>query len=102
VQRITEQFRPLCIGLFGSRAHGEAAGPGGSLYQVSVRLPRRGEATAASDIDLLGVLPAVKDKRQAAIASRRALSDLPAAKDIVVTTPEELVRQEERVIDERP
>jgi predicted nucleotidyltransferase len=56
VQRIAEQFRPLRIVLFGSRARGEAT---------------------ASDIDLLVVLPAVEDRRQAAIAIRRALGDCP-------------------------
>lgn len=73
VRRIAEQFGPLRIVLFGSRA--------------------RGEATAASDIDLLVVLPEGTDKRQAAIAMRRALADLPVAKDIVVTTPGEIARR---------
>jgi len=73
VRRIAEQFGPLRIVLFGSRA--------------------RGEATAASDIDLLVVLPEGVDKRQAAIAMRRALADLPVAKDIVVTTPGEMARR---------
>jgi predicted nucleotidyltransferase len=95
VRRLAERFRPLRIVLFGSRA--------------------RGEATAASDVDLLVVLPAVADKRQAAIAMRRALADLPLAKDIVVTTPEEIARRgtvvgtvlrralrEGRVVYERP
>jgi uncharacterized protein len=42
---------------------------------------------------LLVVLPEVANKRQAAVAIRRALADLPVTKDIVVTTPEEIARR---------
>jgi predicted nucleotidyltransferase len=70
VERITKQFRPLRIVLFGSRA--------------------RGQATALSDVDLLVVLPEVANKRHAAVEIRRVLGDLPVCKDIVVTTPEEI------------
>jgi len=70
VERITKQFRPLRIVLFGSRA--------------------RGQATASSDVDLLVVLPEVANKRHAAVEIRRVLGDLPVCKDIVVTTPEEI------------
>ena len=70
VQRIVRKFDPLRIILFGSWA--------------------RGDARPDSDIDLLVVLPHVDNKRQAAIRIGNALSDLPASKDIVVTTPEEI------------
>jgi predicted nucleotidyltransferase len=73
VERITKQFRPLRIVLFGSRA--------------------RGQATASSDVDLLVVLPEVANKRHAAVEVLRALGDLPVAADVVVTTPEELARR---------
>jgi predicted nucleotidyltransferase len=71
--RIVRDRHPLKIILFGSHARGEA-GPG-------------------SDIDLLVVLPAVTNKRQAAVDIRRVLTDLPVPKDIVVTTPEEIARR---------
>lgn len=71
VERIVRQFHPLRVILFGSHA--------------------RGAAVAESDVDLLVVLREVSDKRRAAVEIRRALGDLPAAKDIFVTTPEEIV-----------
>jgi predicted nucleotidyltransferase len=70
VRRIACQFDPLRIILFGSWA--------------------RGEARPDSDIDLLVVLPHVENKRQVTVCIGNALSDLPASKDIVVTTPEEI------------
>ena len=70
VDRIVGRFRPLRVVLFGSQA--------------------RGTATEWSDVDLLVVLPDVSDKRRAAIEFRRSLGDLPASKDIVVSTPEEI------------
>ncbi len=70
VQRIARRFDPLRIILFGSWA--------------------RGDARPDSDIDLLVVLPHVENKRLAAIRIGNELSDLPASKDIVVTTPEEI------------
>ncbi len=72
-ERIVQDFDPVKIILFGSHA--------------------RGEAGPESDIDLLVVLPEVANKRQAAVAIRRALTDLPVPKDIVVTTPEEIARR---------
>jgi predicted nucleotidyltransferase len=68
--RIVRAFDPVRVILFGSHA--------------------RGEAGRESDVDLLVVLPAADDKRRAAVAIRRLLADLPVAKDIVVTTPEEI------------
>ena len=70
VERIVRDFQPLRIVLFGSHA--------------------RGEAHEGSDIDLLVVLPAVRDKRRDAVAIRRALADFPVGKDIIVTTPDEI------------
>ena len=68
--RIVENFHPQEIILFGSHA--------------------RGEATVNSDVDLLVVFPELSSKRQMTLAIRQALSDLPIAKDIVVTTPQEI------------
>jgi predicted nucleotidyltransferase len=76
-ERIVRDYDPVKIILFGSHA--------------------RGEAGPESDIDLLVVLPAVANKREAAVAIRRLLTDLPAPKDIVVTTPEEIARRGELV-----
>ena len=73
VDRIVARFHPRRVVLFGSRA--------------------RGTAAPESDIDLLVVLDRVADKRQAAIEIRRALSDLPVCKDIIVTTPDEIARR---------
>ena len=72
-ERIVPDFHLLRLILFGSHA--------------------RGDASPASDIDLLVVLPQVANKRLAAVAIRRALADLPVCKDIVVTTPGEITRR---------
>ncbi len=72
-RRLVERFDPLRILVFGSYA--------------------RGQAQPGSDLDLLVVLPAVENKREAAIAMRRVLADLPVPKDVVVTTPEEIARR---------
>jgi predicted nucleotidyltransferase len=76
VGRIVREVDPLKVILFGSRA--------------------RGDEHAESDIDLLVVMPeswAGAGKRRAAVAVMAALRDLPVAKDVVVTTPEELLRR---------
>jgi uncharacterized protein len=73
VDRIVERVHPIRVVLFGSHA--------------------RGQATVQSDVDLLVVLSQVGDKRKAAVEIRRLLADLPIAKDIVVTTPEEIARR---------
>jgi predicted nucleotidyltransferase len=73
IDRIVDQFRPRRLILFGSHA--------------------RGTAGAASDVDILVVFDEVADKRQKAIELRRALADLPIAKDFVVTTPDEIARR---------
>jgi len=71
--RIVSHCSPLRIILFGSWA--------------------RGNATPRSDVDLLVILPKVDNKRLAAVGIRRILADLPVAKDILVTTPEEIDRK---------
>lgn len=70
VNRIVTDFSPERVILFGSKA--------------------RGDAGPKSDIDLLVVFSRVKDKRQTVVRIRRALADLPAAKDVFVTTPQEI------------
>ena len=73
VDRIVSRFDPSRVLLFGSHA--------------------RGSASEWSDVDLLVVMPDVTDKRQAAIEIRRSLGYLPVSKDIVVTTPDDIVRR---------
>lgn len=72
-EQIVRQFKPLKIILFGSHA--------------------RRDAHPGSDVDLLVVLATNPDSRQSAIAIRRALSGYAVAKDIIVTTPEEITRR---------
>ncbi len=76
-ERIVQGFDPLQIILFGSQAREDA-----HLY---------------SDIDLLVVFSELTDKRKTALDIMRALSDLPVAKDILVSTPEELERHRTRI-----
>jgi predicted nucleotidyltransferase len=71
--RIVARFRPLKVILFGSRA--------------------RADARPDSDVDLLVVMADAPNKRALAIEMRRSVRDLPLAKDIVVTTPEEIARR---------
>ena len=75
--RIVQDFAPLQIILFGSQA--------------------RGDADRHSDIDLLVVFSELTDKRKTAIDIGLALSDVPVAKDIIVSTPEELERSRTRI-----
>jgi predicted nucleotidyltransferase len=70
VRRIVARFDPLQVILFGSRA--------------------RGDAHADSDVDLLVVFPQVENTRLMAVAIRGELGGLGVAKDVVVTTPEEI------------
>ena len=71
-ERIVRGFHPVQIILFGSHA--------------------RGDADPQSDVDLLVIFSELADKRKTTVDIRRALADLPVAKDILVTTPEELAR----------
>jgi predicted nucleotidyltransferase len=73
VARVAQRFDPERIVLFGSLA--------------------RGEAGPDSDIDLLVVFRAVSDKRAAAVALRRAVADVPAPVDFVVTDVAEMRRR---------
>ena len=76
-ERIVRDFDPLQIILFGSQA--------------------RGDADRDSDIDLLVVFSKLEDKWKTAIDIGRVLSDVPVAKDILVSTPEELARHRTRI-----
>ena len=71
VDRIVGRFHPARVVLFGSYA--------------------RGTAIESSDVDLLVVMADVPDKRRTAVEIRRSLGDLPISKDIVVTTPDEIM-----------
>ncbi|MCY3747794.1 MAG: nucleotidyltransferase domain-containing protein [Chloroflexi bacterium] len=73
VDRIVGRFQPERVVLFGSRA--------------------RGDATKWSDVDLLVVMPDGIDRRETAVEIHLALGDLPAAKDIVVTTPAHIAQR---------
>ena len=72
-RRLTAQFHPLKIILFGSHA--------------------RGDATPDSDLDFLIVMPDGTDRRRAAIEMHQLLSDLALPKDILVTTPSEIAQR---------
>ena len=73
IARIVENFDPVQILLFGSRA--------------------RGTATEASDVDIIVVFPAVEDAIEMICAIRCDLLDSPFCMDIFVTTPEDLERR---------
>ena len=70
---IAERFRPHRIILFGSQA--------------------RGTPNYHSDVDLLVVMEDGTDNRNVAIEMREAVMNSPVAKDIVVTTPDEIERR---------
>jgi uncharacterized protein len=67
--RIVERFHPEKIILFGSHA--------------------RGDAGPDSDLDILVVMEVEGSKREAAIEIGVTLHDIPIAKDLLVSTPEE-------------
>jgi len=73
VQRIVRDFDPLRVLPFGPHA--------------------RGDAGPDSDVDLLVLLPHIDDKRRTRVAIRRCLADAPVAKDVVVTTHEEIAER---------
>jgi uncharacterized protein len=70
---IVEHFQPERVILFGSQA--------------------RGDTDRDSDVDLLIVMAGPIDRRETAAQIRRTLRDIPVAKDIVVTTGEEIARR---------
>ena len=72
VNRIAEKFHPEKVVLFGSHA--------------------RGSAMADSDIDLLIVMSELKNRRKTTIEMRKILADIPVPKDIIVTSEEEIVK----------
>jgi len=76
VDIIVEHVHPLQIILFGSRA--------------------RGTHQPHSDVDLLVVLPEVTNDREAAVSIGSLLAYMPVAKDVFVTTPQQI--EEERDI----
>ncbi|HEV2773476.1 MAG TPA: helicase-related protein, partial [Thermoleophilaceae bacterium] len=73
VERLATQFAPQEIVLFGSQA--------------------RGEGNFHSDVDLLVVMQELDNRSKAEVEMHTALSGIPVAKDIVVTTPEEIERR---------
>lgn len=73
VDRMVRAFRPLRIILFGSRA--------------------RGDSRWDSDYDFLVVMPEGTDCKSTTVAIRRVLADVPASKDVLVTTPSALERR---------
>lgn len=73
VDRIVSRFAPFRVVLFGSHA--------------------RERTSKWSDVDFLVVLPNGTDQHHAAVEIHRTLGDLPVAKDILVTTPEEIGRR---------
>ena len=95
VDRIVQGYRPLRIIIFGSRG--------------------RGDAASDSDVDVLVVMPDETARRAMAIQIGATLADVPLAKDIIVTTPSEIIERghvvntvlrsalrEGRVVYERP
>lgn len=74
VERVVERFNPVRIILFGSQS--------------------RGEARWDSDFDFLVVLPEAADPRGSAIELRRALGDLPIAKDVLVISQADIEQRQ--------
>jgi len=77
VERLVDRFDPDQIILFGSQARG-TAGPG-------------------SDVDLLVIMPVTGSKREKRVEMRVALHDIAAPKDILLATPEEVLRYKDVV-----
>jgi predicted nucleotidyltransferase len=69
---IVEPFHPLKVILFGSHA--------------------RGDAGPDSDVDFLVVFPELSNRRETAVEIMEALAHFPAAKDVIVSTPQEIQR----------
>ena len=77
VQRLVECFAPDQIILFGSQA--------------------RGGASPGSDVDLLVIMPVTGSKREKRVEMRVALHDITVPKDILLATPEEVIRDRDLV-----
>ena len=77
VKRLVERFDPDQIILFGSQARGTAA-PG-------------------SDVDLLVIMPVSGSKREKRVEMRVALHDITVPKDILLATPEEVLRDKDLI-----
>jgi uncharacterized protein len=77
VERLVEHFDPDQIILFGSQA--------------------RGTATPGSDVDLLVIMPVMGSKREKRVEMRVALHDMTVPKDILLATPEEVLRDKDLV-----
>ncbi len=77
VERLVERFDPDQIILFGSQARG-TAGPG-------------------SDVDLLVIMPVSGSKREKRVEMRVALHDIAMPKDILLATPEDVLRYKDVV-----
>ena len=77
VERLVDRFDPDQIILFGSQARG-TAGPG-------------------SDVDLLVIMPVTGSKRARQLEMRMALHDIAVPKDIILATPDEVVRRRDIV-----
>ena len=77
VQRLVERFDPDQIILFGSQARGTAA-PG-------------------SDVDLLVIMLGTGSKREKRVEMRVALHDIEVPKDILLATPQAVLRDKDLV-----
>ena len=77
VERLVDHFDPDQIILFGSQA--------------------RGTAMPGSDIDLLVIMPVIGSKREKRVEMRVALHDITVPKDILLATPEEVLRDKDLV-----
>jgi predicted nucleotidyltransferase len=73
IARLVDAFHPVRIVMFGSNA--------------------RGDARADSDLDLLVVLPAMENKRDAAVAMIRVLRGIPAIIEAIPTDLAEIDRR---------
>jgi len=77
VERLVDHFDPDQIILFGSQA--------------------RGTAMPGSDVDLLVIMLVTGSKREKRVEMRVALHDITVPKDILLATPEEVLRDKDLV-----
>ncbi len=76
-ERISEEFNPEKIILFGSHANGTA--------------------TVHSDIDLLVIFKDVNDKHEQAVAIQTLLADCPISEDIIIATEQDVEKYKHSV-----